>query len=538
MDKKFFLAFLCSLLILILYPFYLQWVAPDRAPLETPAPQEAPSFLETSFEAAPPDLAEAPPAVAEEELDEIEDPSLKIVFSSRGASVVGLFPKALNGTDWETNLIAPAEAPDQRGLFLKAFWKGSPTSWWDYAVRRREPKLIEYVHEEPGELRIVKRYALSNSPRYTFRLTVLVENLSAQTQRLGDELVVPLFVGDVSDKEQYALEVDYYASGQKQERPPSKIKKQGFLQEGPVEWAALSRKYFALVAHPDVTLEHVRTGVFSEQLVCYLKAPIFELRPGETLEQNFLLYAGPQSYNHLKAFGFSLEKLLYTRVLGPLWVYLLIVLNLFYKLLGNYGWAVVAASALMKLLFSPLTHMSYASMRKMQELQPKIRALQEQFKKDPQRLNQETMQLYKRHKVNPFGGCLPLLIQMPVFIAFYQTLTQAVELRGAKFVGWIKDLSLPDQLFLLPFGLPFLGNQINIMPLIMIGTMVWQQKVTPQPAATQEQRMLFYMMPIVMGFVFYGLPSGLVIYWIVSNLLTILHQILFKKIGFLPSQKT
>ena len=118
---------------------------------------------------------------------------------------------------------------------------------------------------------------------------------------------------------------------------------------------------------------------------------------------------------------------------------------------------------------------------------------------------------------------------MPIFIALYQTFSCAIELRGAPFIGWIKDLSEPDQFFLLPFSIPVLGNQVNILPLIMIGTMVWQQKVTPQAAATQEQKMITNIMPIMFGFIFYGLPSGLVIYWIINNILTIAHQLFIHK---------
>ena len=215
--------------------------------------------------------------------------------------------------------------------------------------------------------------------------------------------------------------------------------------------------------------------------------------------------------------------------MGGFWIYFLIMLKFFYKIFHNYGIAIIVLSAAIKLLFSPLTHMSFDSMRRMQAVQPKMKSLQEQHKNDPQKLNKEVIELYKKHKVNPLGGCLPMVLQMPIFIALYQTFSHAMELRGAPFFGWVKDLSEPDQFFLMPFTLPAIGNQINILPIIMIGTMLWQQKLTPQTAATKDQEMMMLFTPVIFGFIFYSLPSGLVIYWIVNNLLTIGHQLLMKK---------
>jgi YidC/Oxa1 family membrane protein insertase len=170
----------------------------------------------------------------------------------------------------------------------------------------------------------------------------------------------------------------------------------------------------------------------------------------------------------------------------------------------------------------PLSFKSLKSMRKLQELQPQIEHMRAQHKDNPQKLNKEIMDLYRRYKVNPMGGCLPMFLQMPIFIALYQTLMRAVELKGASFL-WIKDLSLPDAAFSLPTKLPFIGSAINILPILMIGAMIIQQKmsqVKTSGAQTDQQKMMSTVMPVVFGFIFYSLPSGLVLYWLTNTLIT------------------
>lgn len=165
-------------------------------------------------------------------------------------------------------------------------------------------------------------------------------------------------------------------------------------------------------------------------------------------------------------------------------------------------------------------------MKEMQALQPHIEELRKLHKDNPQKLNKEIMELYRTHKVNPMGGCLPLVLQMPIFFALYQALMRTVALRGAKFL-WIKDLSAPDRLFLLPFSLPVLGNEINILPLVMTVGMFIQQKFS-SPASTSnssEQRMMLIIFPIMFGLIFYRMPAGLVLYWFINSTLMLIYQI-------------
>jgi len=184
---------------------------------------------------------------------------------------------------------------------------------------------------------------------------------------------------------------------------------------------------------------------------------------------------------------------------------------------------------IIKVLFAPLTHKGFESMRRMQELQPQMKALQEKHKDNPQLLNKEIMAMYKKHKANPFGGCFPLLLQMPIFIALYHTLSRSIELRGAPFIFWIKDLSEADKMITFARDFPIIGDSINLLPLLMIFSMVWQQKLTPTASASKEQERMMLFMPIIFGVIFYKLPSGLVLYWLVNNVLTIAQQLITKR---------
>ena len=204
-------------------------------------------------------------------------------------------------------------------------------------------------------------------------------------------------------------------------------------------------------------------------------------------------------------------------------------LNVMYRVLPNYGWVIILFSALTKLLFYPLTKSSTLSMKRMQEMQPEMARLREKYKDDQQRQSQEMMALYKKHGVNPVGGCLPLLVQMPVFIVLFQILRNTIELRQAHFFGWIDDLSRPDVLYTLPFSVPLLGSSVSLLPFLMAISMWWQTKLS---APTQPQgegimamnaRMMGTLMPIMMFFLFYRSPSGLVLYWLVNTVLTALQ---------------
>jgi YidC/Oxa1 family membrane protein insertase len=294
--------------------------------------------------------------------------------------------------------------------------------------------------------------------------------------------------------------------------------------EGVVHWAGVRSKYFLAAVMPR-NAESGQPGVDGQVRIArrsgedHIRTEVLlPLNLSGPTEYVVDVYAGPMDYAELARFKVGLEK---ARDLGWRWIVpfsklLIRFFEMVHRVVPNYGLCIIILSVLVKVVFYPLSRKSVESMRDMQRLKPEMERISEKFKDDPQKKNQATLELYKKHKVNPLGGCLPIVVQMPVFIALYNVLNSAVELRKAPFVLWIGDLSAPDRVGAVA-GLP-----IHIMPLIMAGTMVWQQKLTP---TDPRQAAMAYIMPVVMTVFFYAMPSGLVLYWTVTNLMAIGQQI-------------
>jgi YidC/Oxa1 family membrane protein insertase len=251
--------------------------------------------------------------------------------------------------------------------------------------------------------------------------------------------------------------------------------------------------------------------------------------PGKTLTYKSNLYLGPMDYEILRSVGFGLENSIKYGWVGPLARPLLWLLNKLYGLFKNYGIAIIAITIIVRAVFLPLTIKSMASMKqmqaRMQELKPKIEALKEKYKDDKAAQNTELMKLYTSNGINPLGslgGCLPLLVQFPVFIALYDVLLYSIELRYSSFL-WIDDLSSPEHLFTIPgVGVPF-----RILPLVMGASWYLSQKMTPTtaPGTDNAQMKMMEFMPLIFTVMFWGLPSGLILYWTVSNILSIVQQL-------------
>ena len=230
----------------------------------------------------------------------------------------------------------------------------------------------------------------------------------------------------------------------------------------------------------------------------------------------FTWYAGPKAYERLVALGKGQEEVMQFGFWGVISVILLKGMKFFYGLIPSYGVAIILVTILIKILFWPIQAKSIKSMKAMQKFSPLINKLKEKYKDDPQRLNAETMKLYKEHKINPVSGCLPMLVQIPVLFAFYRMLVSAIELRGQSFL-WIHDLSAPDTIF------QVLGLPVNPLPLVMTGLSVWQMRITPQTGDPQQQKMMMFM-PLMMMFIFYKLAAGVVLYYTVQQFLSIAQQ--------------
>jgi YidC/Oxa1 family membrane protein insertase len=291
---------------------------------------------------------------------------------------------------------------------------------------------------------------------------------------------------------------------------------------GSVKWTAVRSRYFiAAFIPPEGTVSKVISFGVPEKNLAGARLVIPVSASGVT-QTALTLYLGPIDLWKLKELGVGLDRIVnmgwnWIRPVSQIVLWFLVECH---KVIPNYGLVVILLSALTKILFWPLTRSSTKSMREMQKLQPEIQKLREKLKKDPQRLNKEVMGLYKKHKVNPLGGCLPLLLQMPVFIALYNVLMSSIEMRKASFVWWINDLSSADTVAVVS------GSSIHVLPLIMGVSMFWQQKMTP---TDPRQAAMTYFMPILMVVFFYSLPSGLVLYWTANNFMTIAQQYIMQR---------
>jgi len=315
----------------------------------------------------------------------------------------------------------------------------------------------------------------------------------------------------------------------KLERIKPNKKKPLQIVNGPAEWLAVKNKYFTHILIPKKNAEivGVKSIVFKKdkQVSGYADFNLSAIQPGGSVAWSSALYAGPTDYDNLKVLGKTVGKGgKYVEILNlgmfsflakPILVY---GLKGLYKYVHNYGWAIIIITIIIKLITWPLQTKSFTSMQKMQKVQPELKALQEKYKDDKTKLQQEMMLLYRKHGVNPMGGCLPMLLQMPIFFALFAALSRSIELWGAPFL-WIKDLSLPDNVATLPFSIPFLGDGVNPLAIVMGVAMVGQQALMPSTGDASQKRMM-YLMPVVMMVFFYKAPSGLVLYWLLNQIIT------------------
>ena len=291
--------------------------------------------------------------------------------------------------------------------------------------------------------------------------------------------------------------------------PSERSLKKGYIREN-VLYAGYAEKYFGIF----IVDENKKIKIYSriENGKTELKINILHASLGENsiIEREVKYYAGPKEERSLEKIN---NKLVASIDYG--WFHfiskpLLVIMNFFYKFTKNYGISIILLTILIKIIFFPLSHKSYKSMKEMQKLQPKMEELRKKFANDREAFNREMMLLYRRHGVNPVSGCLPILVQIPFFIALYQALMYAIELRHAPFFGWIKDLSSYDPYY--------------ITPILMGITMLIQQVITPS-SGDPTQKKIMYILPVVFTFMFLNFPSGLVLYWLVNNIFSILQQV-------------
>jgi len=368
----------------------------------------------------------------------------------------------------------------------------------------------------PNEIKVEKIFTFYPA-RYTVDLEARVYNLSIDPLDQNAYLSWHQFVDPQikTDRDSHNGPISFVVKSIERQNV-EKLDTAKLLGPG-VSWSGFESKYFlaAMISQNPSTTSLSLSRDARNMVSVSLKGPKNLIPPGQFGSFRYSLYMGPKDYSILKAEGADLENAIdFGSWLKWLAMPLLVTLKFLYRYVHNYGIAIIILTILIKILFWPLGNKSYKSMKEMQKLQPKINELREKYKNDKTKLSQETMAMYKTHKVNPLGGCLPMIIQIPVFFGLYKALLYAIELRHSPLAWWIKDMSAKDPYY--------------ITPIIMGATMFLQQKMTPQMGDPMQAKIMLWM-PVIFTFLFLNFPSGLVIYWLFNNIISIGQQYYINK---------
>jgi len=391
-------------------------------------------------------------------------------------------------------------------------------------LAHRSPQQLTFFSQAKDDVVIEKTYTFYPDS-YAIDLDVTIKNSSASPLTGSLEVSLNRFFSE--ERSRFVFEgPSTLKNGKLEEIKLDDINEAGAIS-GPLPWIAIQNRYFmsAVVAgqHQEgsMALAHGEDGIVTVQF----RPTIQAVQPQTMAKFHFMIYMGPKDISILKGVGNDLDKAInfgwFDFFAKPcLWL-----MNQIYRIIPNYGVSIIILTLIIKFMFWPLGTKSYKSMGEMKKIQPLMAEIREKHKNDKKKMNEEMMGLYKTYKVNPLGGCLPMLVQIPVFIAFYRMLYQAIELRHAPFLLWINDLSAPERLFAFDVTVPFMQppTGIPVMTIIMGATMFLQQKMQPAPGDPAQARIML-LMPIFLTVIFINFPSGLVLYFIVNNLFSIFQQ--------------
>jgi len=541
LDRNLFLAFALSFAVLTGWMLLTgpphRPVAPVAIEQQLPAPAAVAEPTAPDAPAASVPAPSAParaPEVAARTL-RIERPQFIAEFTSRGAALqsfelrgydtgrdAGQRPIVLAG-DYATRdvtLLTPLEELGLGSLAERGFELEAST---DSAITFRF---------ESGGVTVRKSYEFE-ADGYMFALRLRIENGSsvAIAPRFGVEW--PVFPMQGTDFKDQALAALHEGSVTRQ--PVAGFGKPSFFSRDPkrvvemsheIDWAGVDVPYFLRAVLPDqpalanARFEATEPGRTGRVQVFF--DPV-EIPPAQSAERVFRVYVGPKQEQGLEALGGGLIRAInlgYTWVV-PLTRFFHWLLQALYSVVPNYGVTIILLTLLVRMVMAPLTTRQMRSMERMRALAPKLEELRAKFADDKAKQSEGMMNLYRQEGVNPLGGCLPMVLQIPVFIGLFYALQSSIELRHSPFFGWITDLSVPESLF----TIPGLDLPVRVLPLLMGASMVIQQKLTPMQADPAQAKMMLVVMPVMMTVMFYQFPSGLVLYWMVSNVVAISHQL-------------
>ena len=476
------------------------------------------------------------PAVKAGRTITVDTPLYRAEFSEDGAAVKSIVLKKYREYVGKDSPLKQLVAPVlEDGTDLVSFVQGGLPELKDavytaeMAAQRIDvadkPQELVFTWSAPGGVVVEKSFRIDPNT-YLIGLTVGIKNGGAQplTGRLA--LTLNSIVPKV--KRAYGFEgPSAYINNKLQQIDIKDIEDKNTF-EGVIDWIAIQTRYFMTSIIPESPTDATFHLISKENdlVVAQLILPETTINSETQQSFKFKLFQGPKSMSLLDSYGYKLGKAVNFGMFDILAKPCLWLMNFIYhNLIPNYGIAIIILTLITKVLLWPLGTKSYKSMSDMKKLAPLIKEIKEKYKDDRKRVNEETMALYRTYKINPLGGCLPMLVQIPVFFALYRMLYEAIELRHAPFFLWINDLAAPDRLFRFDFTIPFMDPPygIPVLTLVMGATMFLQQKMSP-PMGDATQAKMMMLMPVIFTFIFINFSSGLVLYWLVNNIVSISQQ--------------
>lgn len=547
-QLRMFIAITLSLLVFLVWNYFFtdpQDPQTDRQPtqiqqtVDAPAPRMQPA-TQPSDSSSPLKTPVADQIGVESRTITIDAPLYSVEIDTRGAVFSSFllrdYRETVDVTSAPKELISPANTTGTLKLDLAgnsvpglgdAVFSTSVTS--EQVVVSDQTVEIPLTWVSPTGVTVEKRYTFSPNS-YLIGLDITILN---QTEHvIQDRASLSLLNGIPEGTKQYGFEGPSAMINNALEQIEIDSLEDKNIYTGKIGWMALQDRYFMTSIIPkEPTDARMALTVLSPKLIgASWEQAEFMLAPLERKTVSVDVYFGPKKISILKSFDNGLEKAInfgwFDFIARPcLWI-----MNMIYKAVPNYGLAIIILTILIKAILWPLGQKSYKSMAQMKRMQPLMAEIREKYKNDKRKMNEEVMSLYRTYKVNPMGGCLPMVAQIPVFFAFYRMLYEAIELRHAPFMGWINDLSAPDRLFDLGVSIPFMEPPygIPVLTIIMGGTMFLQQKMQPPMGDPTQAKMMMFM-PIIFTVIFINFSSGLVLYWLVNNILSISQQYLISK---------
>jgi len=525
-QVRLFAAIILSIIVFAGWNFLF----PPQKPAEVPQETQVEQPVAQPGEAVTPAVDIKPVTVVAENITVVESPLYRIEFTNRGAAVkrfeLKKYKETLDGEAYKN--VVPAEVDR---TFTLGFAKNSVQGASDALFEADKESVVvgdngaslSYRWVSTTGVEVVRSFHFT-ADTYAIASTVTLRNGSSLAL---DETLAFGLVSTVDGGRSYGFQgPSGFVDGHLENVKAKKIKDKN-LYSGAVEWVAQQSRYFMTAVIPeDITGSSMALADNNGVITAAMNLPTGMIQPGMEKSYAVNILAAPKSYRMLKKLDSSVHKAVNFGWFDIIAKPCLSLMNFIHDhVVANYGIAIILLTIFIKLIFWPLGNKSYTSMHEMKKLQPIMAKLREKYADDKQRMNQEVMALYKTYKVNPMSGCLPLVVQMPIFFALYRMLYSAVELRHAPFFGWITDLSAPDRLFHFGFSIPMMVQPtgIPVLTLLMGATMFLQQKMSPSTGDPTQAKMMM-MMPLVMTVIFVNFSSGLVLYWLVNNVLSISQQ--------------